>query len=138
MSSDPKTRTLTGQRLPPPLQFELLAVTGAIKGTRFVLKKPVIRIGSHMECDVFIRDEFASRGHCEIRTEADGHYIQDLDSRNGTFVDGVKVKQARLNPGSLIRVGQTDLFYHVHLDESLPATNSDRFGQILGHSKAMQ
>ena len=55
-------------------------------------------------------DEFASARHARIEVRGDGVWVQDLDSTNGTFVNGSRVIGAqRIDPGDVLRVGETDL-----------------------------
>ena len=55
-------------------------------------------------------DEFASSRHARIEARGDGVWVQDLDSTNGTFLNGARVVGAeRMSPGDILRVGETDL-----------------------------
>jgi pSer/pThr/pTyr-binding forkhead associated (FHA) protein len=55
-------------------------------------------------------DEFVSARHARIEPRADGTWIDDLGSTNGTFVNGSRVKSARaLRPGDVVRIGETEL-----------------------------
>jgi hypothetical protein len=55
-------------------------------------------------------DEYASARHARVEARADGLWVEDLGSTNGTFVNGARVTTPRrLEPGDLLRVGQTDL-----------------------------
>jgi pSer/pThr/pTyr-binding forkhead associated (FHA) protein len=55
-------------------------------------------------------DEFASAHHARFEAQADGTWVEDLGSTNGTFVNGAQIKERRrLQPGDVIRVGQTEL-----------------------------
>ncbi len=55
-------------------------------------------------------DEFASGRHARIEARGDGMWVQDLDSTNGTFVNGERVVGAeRMYPGDVLRIGETDL-----------------------------
>jgi Serine/threonine protein phosphatase len=55
-------------------------------------------------------DDFASARHARIESRGDGVWVQDLDSTNGTYVNGARVMGAqRLDPGDVLRVGETDL-----------------------------
>lgn len=55
-------------------------------------------------------DEFASARHAVVEARADGIWVEDLGSTNGTFVNGARVTSARLlAPGDVIRIGHTDL-----------------------------
>jgi FHA domain-containing protein len=55
-------------------------------------------------------DEFASAQHARVEARGDGLWVEDLGSTNGTFVNGARVTTPRrLQPGDILRVGQTDL-----------------------------
>ena len=69
----------------------------------------VIGRGSVIDNDVVIGDGRVSRHHARIVAEYGGFAIEDLQSSNGTFVDGAQVRQARLHPGASIVVGETVL-----------------------------
>jgi len=55
-------------------------------------------------------DDFASSRHALIAPRADGVWVEDLGSTNGTFVNGARVTSERLlHPGDVLRLGQTEL-----------------------------
>src|SRR4030095_9784206 len=56
-------------------------------------------------------DDTVSRFHCQIAASERGVWVTDLDSTNGTAVNGTYVKEGRLAPGCLLRLGNTDLRY---------------------------
>src|SRR5262249_20894222 len=64
-------------------------------------------IGSHPSNDLVIDDPTVSRFHCEIKLDARGTRLRDLDSRNGTLLDGIPIVEGFLRGGSLIRLGRT-------------------------------
>jgi hypothetical protein len=68
-----------------------------------------MRIGRNDDNDVTIADGRVSRHHARIVLDGGGFAIEDLQSSNGTFVDGVQVQHARLHPGASIVVGETVL-----------------------------
>ncbi len=56
------------------------------------------------------RDEFASARHARIEPRADGIWLDDLGSTNGTYVNGSRLKKARLlRPGDVVKIGGTEL-----------------------------
>jgi DNA-binding response OmpR family regulator len=61
-----------------------------IKG-RWTLAKPVISIGRWEDNDVVIDDRWVSRHHAQVRREEGSYVIQDLESKNGTFVNGRRI-----------------------------------------------
>ena len=68
-----------------------------------------MRIGRNDDNDVTIADGRVSRHHARIVADGSGFAIEDLQSSNGTFVDGAQVSRARLHPGASIVVGETVL-----------------------------
>jgi pSer/pThr/pTyr-binding forkhead associated (FHA) protein len=54
-------------------------------------------------------DEFASAQHARIDPRQDGVWVEDLGSTNGTFLNGERITAERLQPGDVVRVGQTEL-----------------------------
>src|SRR5262245_7768022 len=66
--------------------------------------QPVL-IGREAECDVCISDGSVSRQHARIQPGTDGHYVVDLDSTNGTFVNDKPASMYKLQDGDYVRVG---------------------------------
>ena len=57
-------------------------------------------------------DEYASARHARFEPRRDGVWIVDMGSTNGTFLNGVRLEEPRrLEPGDVVRVGETDLRY---------------------------
>jgi hypothetical protein len=76
-------------------------------GRRVVLADESVIIGRLPDCDVVVADPNVSRRHAEVRPDGDGWAIVDLDSTNGTRVNGVRVTTRRLADGDVITVGNT-------------------------------
>lgn len=68
-----------------------------------------LRIGRADDNDVTIPDGRVSRHHARIVADGDDFAIEDLQSSNGTFVDGVRVPRARLHAGASVVLGETVL-----------------------------
>lgn len=66
-----------------------------------------VTIGREQTCTICLNDTMVSRHHIKIEHKPDGYHLTDLDSMNGTFVNGAAVKHARLKPGDAIKVGLT-------------------------------
>lgn len=77
-----------------------------ISGMRVLTQRETV-IGRQPGVDLLVRDPRVSRQHCKIVLTNAGPKIVDLDSRNGTFVNDVQVKETYLNDSDLIRVGDT-------------------------------
>ena len=84
-------------------------------GTERELDSTPVTLGRADENDLVLdTDEFASVKHARIEPRRDGVWLQDLESTNGTFVNGAKVMRPRkLSAGDVIRVGETDLRYEL-------------------------
>jgi pSer/pThr/pTyr-binding forkhead associated (FHA) protein len=84
-------------------------------GTERELDSTAVTVGRSPENDLVLdSDEFASTKHARIEPRRDGVWVEDLDSTNGTFVNGMKVKQRhKLSAGDVIRIGETDLRYEL-------------------------
>jgi len=81
------------------------------EGDEFPLNSAPVTVGRGGQNDlVLVGDEFASARHARIEVRGDGVWVQDLDSTNGTYVNGSRVAGAqRLDAGDVLRVGETDL-----------------------------
>ena len=81
------------------------------EGDEFPLNSAPVTVGRGGQNDlVLVGDEFASARHARIEARGDGVWVQDLDSTNGTYVNGSRVAGAqRLGAGDVLRVGETDL-----------------------------
>ncbi len=95
--------------------------------------------GSHRSNDLVLDDPTVSRFHCEIRFEKAGPVVRDLDSRNGTWVDGVRVREAFLRGGSTLRLGKATLRFELTADR-VPLDPSPRtsLGELVGSSVPMR
>ena len=88
---------------------EVVALTA--DGARHEVDKRRMLIGRSKECDLQLADPNISRRHAEIRQEGAGYWLIDLDSTNGMFVNGERVKRAKLENGDRITIGSTDLVF---------------------------
>ena len=90
-----------------PIYVEI--VEGPDLGRRFVLT-PHMRLGRNSSNEIPLKDPQASRQHALIEQRSGGYVVSDLDSRNGTLVNGVRiVRPTPINRGDRIRIGQTTI-----------------------------
>ena len=96
-----------------------------------VAAKPNCRIvfGSSKETDCQLQDETVSSNHFRIRVNERGCLLRDLNSRNGTFVDGRRVDRAQLDDGTEIRAGKTMLYVYRQQNVPDPKPNIDERGR---------
>ncbi len=89
---------------------------------RLVPGQPV-RVGRAPTNDIVITDERCSRNHAELLYRDGGWVLRDTDSRNGTYVGGKRIEgDYRLQPGDVIRIGQSLLAYVHDLATAFPDT----------------
>src|SRR5437868_3604710 len=88
-------------------RVRLVVLEGAQKGTEFAVESEHITVGSAQGNSVVLTDGTVSRHHAEIETSANGLVVRDRGSRNGTFLDGNRIKEAFLYPGCRLRFGST-------------------------------
>lgn len=84
----------------------LIRISGPLAGTRYPLQNELTRLGRGGENDILIDDDPAVSGkHLEIRRTGDTFELVDLDSRNGTYVNGKRVERAELRGPCSIQLG---------------------------------
>ncbi|WP_437187132.1 FHA domain-containing protein [Planctomicrobium sp. SH668] len=87
-------------------QMTLEIQTGKYKGRRVKLVRAETVIGRGEESEIRIASAEVSREHCRLSLRKEGVVVRDLDSRNGTFVDGRPIEGERiLRPGGTLTVG---------------------------------
>lgn len=82
-------------------------------GTLIPLIEPEYLVGRHRDNGIQLSDPGVSSFHARLYRGADGYVLEDLKSRNGTWVNGTRVQQATLQNGDRVHFGQTDLIYEV-------------------------
>jgi transcriptional regulator with GAF, ATPase, and Fis domain len=115
-----------------------LVLNGAQRG----LTKAVggrLTVGKASDNDLVLTDDTVSRHHCEIVRAPDGLHVRDLDSTNGTKIDGTRVREAMVQPGSVLKIGEIEIQFRQTSQkmEILPSENTS-FGPAIGQSLAMR
>jgi pSer/pThr/pTyr-binding forkhead associated (FHA) protein len=89
------------------MELKLIVLAGAKQGLEIPLKKDKFLIGRAKECSLRAGSEAISRRHCAVVRKDDGHYtVRDLGSRNGTYVNDVRItEEVPLVEGNELRVG---------------------------------
>jgi two-component system, NtrC family, sensor kinase len=89
----------------------LFVIRGVDQGSRFELTEPIVRLGRDPASTIPLHDTEVSRHHAEIR-RTDGEYaISDLNSSNGTFVNGQRIRHHQLVSGDQLQLGGTLMLY---------------------------
>ena len=91
-----------------PSNVRLIVSEGPDKGRTLAVPPQGARLGRASDNDIALSDPILSRHHCRLDIEDDGALrVTDLDSANGTLVNGAPVTARRLSPGDRILIGDT-------------------------------
>ncbi|MBN1192223.1 MAG: DUF3662 domain-containing protein [Coriobacteriia bacterium] len=101
-------------RLPdaPTGECDLATVTVGDIAHDVALNGDEVIVGRLAECQIRLSDVNVSRRHAAFIRLEEGWAISDLDSTNGTYVNGRDVDHARLSDGDVVEIGLTRLIYH--------------------------
>jgi DNA-binding NtrC family response regulator len=141
---DASTVARTRFQLTPAAEgsFHLRVIEGPDQGTSLSLDGTYpsrLLVGKGPACDLRLSDPEASRRHLALELVGRRMRVTDLDSTNGTWVDGVAVQDGFVSGGEILRVGGTAIAVEWHPGgggHELAATT--RFGRVLGASTEMR
>ena len=96
----------------------LVAMSGPMEGTVHTITDDPLSLGRDPANQVMIGDSAVSRKHCAISQVTQGIYeISDLDSHNGTFVNGIQVSRTPIQHGDRIRIGTSEFVFLIGEDD---------------------
>ncbi|MBL9039480.1 MAG: FHA domain-containing protein [Archangium sp.] len=105
------------------MSFQLVIASGKEAGREFVFDQDSVLIGRTEECDVILYEAGVSRKHARLIEQGDSVVIEDLNSSNGTKVNGEAVQRQALKDGDTIGLGTIAFtFTYVHAQEGDGAT----------------
>jgi signal transduction histidine kinase/pSer/pThr/pTyr-binding forkhead associated (FHA) protein len=112
----------------------LIVIKGADEGKQFELTGSLLGLGRDAANGVRLHDTEVSRRHAEFRQVDNGYSLADVGSVNGTFLNGQPIREAVLQPGDQIQIGQTILVYSAGRGETQTETDlADRISMITRH-----
>jgi pSer/pThr/pTyr-binding forkhead associated (FHA) protein len=90
----------------------------------FPLTGLIKQVGRSMECDIVVADPGVSRLHARLDKSEEDWVLVDLESRNGTLVNGEKIREIKLQPGDVIQLGGASFVFEAEpgVDESDEST----------------
>ena len=99
----------------------LIAQTGKLNGSRWVLEGDQVLIGRGPECDLVVADRQVSRQHARIRRTGGGFMLEDLGSKNGTHLNGVPIeREILLQDGDIIQIALVLRLVFVGTEDTVP------------------
>ncbi len=110
------------------MNHRLVARDGPLKGSVFPLDGGEFSVGRNPSNRLAVSDPSLSRQHCVIARQGDQFEVRDLDSRNGTFVNGVPVHERMLAAGDEIQIGNS-LFLFLSEDAQPAPSESVRLDE---------
>jgi adenylate cyclase len=108
---------------------EFRVVTGYGRSFNFKITEDVITIGRSKDNHVVLFDHTASRRHAKVRRTPDGYLLMDLDSHNGTHVNGSRVTSRILRHNDLVEIGTSVLSFQYEIgddDERVSRAEEER------------
>jgi pSer/pThr/pTyr-binding forkhead associated (FHA) protein len=95
------------------LEVKVRVVDGPLQGGVFQNWEGPLTIGRGLQNNVVLLDDAVSTSQAQIVQEGEQYFIVDLNSSNGTFLDGVKVKKSQLANGQKIKIGISTLAFEL-------------------------
>jgi len=90
----------------------LIFLSGELKGRKFEIDKDTVTIGRSSENHIRINDPSVSSRHCQITRNGDLYSVTDLDSTNGTFLDGEQFTgTVDLSPKATVQAGEIQMVF---------------------------
>src|ERR1043165_2303904 len=83
----------------------LVCHSGPLAGTRFPLAQGTTRLGRAPDNDAVINDATVSLYHLQLRRDGDSCRVRDLDSTNGTWLNGERITEAEVAAGAILKLG---------------------------------
>jgi DNA-binding NtrC family response regulator len=118
---------------------KLVVLNGPDQGKEVEMLKPRVTGGRSIISDLVVQDKAVSGTHFEVSARDDGYRLRDLNSRNGIFVGDLRIREAYLRPGTVFRIGHTNIQFQSTQDVvEIELSKKDRFDRLLGSSPAMR
>jgi transcriptional regulator with PAS, ATPase and Fis domain len=117
----------------------LAVVEGPSRGRRLALTTGVATVGSGAANPLVLDDKAVSRVHCEVRVRPFAITLRDQGSTNGTFVEGVRVRDVDVPAGTILRLGGSAVRVEVGDEPAfVPLSDRSELGLLVGGSVEMR
>jgi len=136
------TEERSGGGAPPDeiVRFTVRVVEGASAGAEVVVdgSSGRVLVGTSALCQLVLGDRLVSRRHLAMELSKAGLRLTDLDSRNGTTVDGTRILEALAGHGAVVRVGDAILQVAATTGAEERLGSATSFGRMIGASPVMR
>ena len=118
--NDAPDPTANGEAAPPDIEcgaavaaamlpLELTILDHYSRQSQCLLGRLPATLGRDEKDDVRLADPWISHSHCQLFQQGDVLVVRDLDSKNGVFIHGVRVREAEVLPGDCLTLGRTEI-----------------------------
>jgi pSer/pThr/pTyr-binding forkhead associated (FHA) protein len=104
---------------------------GSANLSEFLMQADMAVFGRGSNCDVVLTEKKASRKHCELRRQGLSFFVKDLNSANGTMVNGNNITEVELVPGDVIQIGEAKCQFSIENKEYF--NRQDQFLPVPSH-----
>jgi len=119
--------------------FRLHVLEGPERGAQYRSTGDRATVGTARGADLVVSDRTVSRVHLEIAATPQGFLLRDLDSTNGTYLEGYRVKEVYLRHGARLGIGHTLLEFLLEEGENdVELSPLDSFGPLVGAEPSMR
>ncbi len=116
----------------------LRVMDGPDQGAQIQAARARLTIGRSAVNDLVLTDSSISGLHAELLVSPGGVLLRDLRSTNGTFIHGVRIQEAWVEPGMTLVLGKTAIAFLAEDEVHVPLSGRDHFGAMLGSSPVMR
>ncbi len=107
---------------------QLRVIAGPDEKKKFDLNRKITRIGKKEDNDIALLDNTVSRLRVEIEITADSYLLKDMNSTNGTFVNGMRIKQQVLKANDKIQISSATVLRFSYVD-TIDKNSLERFDE---------
>lgn len=117
----------------------LVVAEGPDRGKDLVMDRERVTVGRSVICDLVLADKAVSGTHFEIVAKEKGFVLRDLESTNGTFCGDLRIREVWIKPGTVIRLGQSQLrFEPASGTVDIDLSREEKFFELIGCSVRMR
>jgi len=108
--------------------------------SHFNVRKKTLVVGNSSQCDIVLEDDYASKMHAEFHLSDRGFLIKDLESTNGTLINGAKIREKYATNKDEITVGRTKItvMFERSAKQDITPFSEDNFCGIIAKSRTMK